>query len=243
MTRRQAISTAAAVAGAVVGIVVVGGIAYYVGNSSKGTTTVTSVSTAAPSTVTSTATSTSVSTATATTTATTTTTGSFTGFDSAAYNPVPDSFWSTSNPLYPDHPVTLKFWRSGGFPHDDIVATVTNIFPNITIEATDSQDESQILSVAETGNYVYDMFRIQQLNFEGMIASGNVIDLAQYGFTQWNGNWPDWVKTNMAGNFGTPGTNLYAVPEDSGPNCYIYREDLFSKYNLTVPTTWDEFAT
>lgn len=41
----------------------------------------------------------------------------------------------------------------------------------------------------------------------------------------------------------TLGTDaLYALPQDSGPLMFYYRQDLFKKYGLTVPTTWDEFA-
>ncbi|MFD4033166.1 extracellular solute-binding protein [Streptomyces sp. NPDC058637] len=35
---------------------------------------------------------------------------------------------------------------------------------------------------------------------------------------------------------------LYALPQDSGPLMFYYRQDLFEQYGLTVPTTWDEFA-
>ncbi|MGW0120426.1 extracellular solute-binding protein [Streptomyces sp. NPDC003327] len=38
------------------------------------------------------------------------------------------------------------------------------------------------------------------------------------------------------------GDGLYALPQDSGPMMFYYREDLFRQYGLTVPTTWDEFA-
>ncbi|MFJ5228139.1 ABC transporter substrate-binding protein [Streptomyces sp. NPDC088400] len=41
----------------------------------------------------------------------------------------------------------------------------------------------------------------------------------------------------------TLGTDaVYAVPQDSGPMMFYYRADLFKKYGLTVPETWDEFA-
>ncbi|MGY3200330.1 ABC transporter substrate-binding protein [Streptomyces sp. TE5632] len=41
----------------------------------------------------------------------------------------------------------------------------------------------------------------------------------------------------------TLGTDaVYAVPQDIGPMMFYYREDLFEKYGLTVPRTWDEFA-
>lgn len=34
----------------------------------------------------------------------------------------------------------------------------------------------------------------------------------------------------------------YALPLNSGPMVMYYRKDLFEKYGLSVPTTWDEFA-
>ncbi len=45
-----------------------------------------------------------------------------------------------------------------------------------------------------------------------------------------------WQQTTFGGDA------VYALPQDSGPLMFFYREDLFRKYGLTVPTTWDEFA-
>lgn len=35
---------------------------------------------------------------------------------------------------------------------------------------------------------------------------------------------------------------VYAIPQDVAPMMFYYRADLFEKYGLTVPTTWEEFA-
>jgi len=35
---------------------------------------------------------------------------------------------------------------------------------------------------------------------------------------------------------------VYAIPQDSGPMMFYYRQDLFKKYGLEVPGTWDQFA-
>ncbi|GHI09814.1 sugar ABC transporter substrate-binding protein [Streptomyces cellostaticus] len=41
----------------------------------------------------------------------------------------------------------------------------------------------------------------------------------------------------------TLGTDaVYAVPQDIGPMMFYYRADLFKKYGLKVPTTWEQFA-
>ncbi|MFI8367863.1 ABC transporter substrate-binding protein [Streptomyces sp. NPDC085466] len=45
-----------------------------------------------------------------------------------------------------------------------------------------------------------------------------------------------WQQTTFGGDA------VYALPQDSGPLMFFYRQDLFKQYGLTVPTTWDEFA-
>jgi multiple sugar transport system substrate-binding protein len=41
----------------------------------------------------------------------------------------------------------------------------------------------------------------------------------------------------------TLGTDaVYAIPQDAGPMMLYYRTDLFARYGLTVPKTWEEFA-
>jgi multiple sugar transport system substrate-binding protein len=35
---------------------------------------------------------------------------------------------------------------------------------------------------------------------------------------------------------------VYAIPQDAGPMMLYYRKDLFQRYGLTVPATWDDFA-
>nr|BFD86330.1 extracellular solute-binding protein [Streptomyces sp. Xyl84] len=41
----------------------------------------------------------------------------------------------------------------------------------------------------------------------------------------------------------TLGTDaVYAVPQDIGPMMFYYRADLFKKYGLKVPATWEQFA-
>ncbi|MEU9954665.1 extracellular solute-binding protein [Streptomyces sp. NPDC050982] len=35
---------------------------------------------------------------------------------------------------------------------------------------------------------------------------------------------------------------VYAIPQDSGPMMFYYRQDLFKKYGLEVPQTWEQFA-
>ena len=38
------------------------------------------------------------------------------------------------------------------------------------------------------------------------------------------------------------GDKVYSMPWDSGPIAVLYRKDIFDKYNIAIPKTWDEFA-
>lgn len=37
------------------------------------------------------------------------------------------------------------------------------------------------------------------------------------------------------------GSDVFAIPQDIGPEALFYRADLFKKYGLAVPTTWDQY--
>jgi multiple sugar transport system substrate-binding protein len=53
------------------------------------------------------------------------------------------------------------------------------------------------------------------------------------------------VKANVEPNIWaqtTFGNQVYGVPQDIGPMVLTYRKDLFDKYGVKVPTTWDEYA-
>jgi multiple sugar transport system substrate-binding protein len=39
------------------------------------------------------------------------------------------------------------------------------------------------------------------------------------------------------------GEGVYAIPQDTGPMAMYYRKDLFEKYGVDVPQTWEEFRT
>ena len=97
-------------------------------------------------------------------------------------------------------------------------------------------------------------------NFFNQLKAGNAPDLGQIeydalpsfrvqdGLTDLGGcsevtaakdQFVDWTWNQVS--FGEQG-HVYAVPQDAGPMALFYRKDLFSKYNIQVPTTWQEYA-
>jgi multiple sugar transport system substrate-binding protein len=70
-------------------------------------------------------------------------------------------------------------------------------------------------------------------NFEHV---GGLVDLSQYGAASVQQDFVPWTWAQA-----TQGGDVYAIPQDTGPMGLFYRSDLFTKYGLTVPTTWAEF--
>ena len=65
-----------------------------------------------------------------------------------------------------------------------------------------------------------------------------LVDLTPYGADEVKGNFSEgaWKDVSQGGK-------VFAIPVDGGPMALIYRSDVFEKYGITPPATWDEFAT
>ncbi len=70
-------------------------------------------------------------------------------------------------------------------------------------------------------------------NFEHV---GGLVNLAQYGANTYKNDFVPWTWNQVS-----QGGGVYAIPQDTGPMGLFYRADLFTKYGLTVPTTWSEY--
>ncbi|MBO0840487.1 MAG: extracellular solute-binding protein, partial [Sciscionella sp.] len=67
-------------------------------------------------------------------------------------------------------------------------------------------------------------------------AGDELQDISQYAngaksqFVPWT-----WNQVSLQGQ-------VFGIPVDTGPEALFYRKDLYTKYGLAVPKTWDEFA-
>ena len=64
-----------------------------------------------------------------------------------------------------------------------------------------------------------------------------LVDLSPYGADKLKDTFVGfaWQQASVKGK-------VYGIPWDSGPVGLIYRQDIFDKYKLTPPATWDEFG-
>lgn len=138
----------------------------------------------------------------------------------ASSGPVTISFWGQENGM----PQAVAAWNKA---HPDIQVT----FTKVTLGDTGYQ---KIAAAVKAGNgpCLAELTAQQVVTYA---AQGLVQDVTQY-----TGQYQDQF-TVAAWKAASPGGRTYAVPESASPNFYAYRTDLFKKYGLAVPTTWDEF--
>jgi multiple sugar transport system substrate-binding protein len=69
-------------------------------------------------------------------------------------------------------------------------------------------------------------------------ATKYLVDLADYGAKDIKSNYTEgaWSSVSLGSD-----KHVFGIPVDVGPVAMIYRQDIFDKYSVKVPTTWDEY--
>ncbi|MFC4534807.1 ABC transporter substrate-binding protein [Sphaerisporangium dianthi] len=139
----------------------------------------------------------------------------------------------------PARPVKLTYWT--WVPNmDKIVQTWNAAHPDIQVtvskQAGGDDAAAKFLTAAKAGNPP-DLVQAEYQMLPSFVAAEAVADIkadagpakAEFGDGIWG--------------LVTLGTDaVYAIPQDSGPMMLYYRKDLFEKYGLKVPKTWDDYA-
>ncbi|MFB7591674.1 ABC transporter substrate-binding protein [Streptomyces sp. NPDC056169] len=136
-------------------------------------------------------------------------------------------------------PVSLTYWAWA--PGMDKVAALWNAkHPDIkvTVQKQASGDDlvTKIITAAKA-HKAPDLVQAEYQALPTLVSNDALADIAQEVQGVKDRFAPGiWQQTTFGGEA------VYALPQDSGPLMFFYREDLFKQYGLTVPTTWDEFA-
>ncbi|MFC9926530.1 ABC transporter substrate-binding protein [Streptomyces sp. NPDC127190] len=139
-------------------------------------------------------------------------------------------------------PVSLTYWT--WTPGMDKVVDLWNKGPGkkeqitVTVKKQASGDTliTKILT-AHKAKKAPDLVQAEYQALPTLVSNNALADISQQ-VGDVKGKFADgvWQQTTL-------GTDaVYAVPQDIGPMMFYYRQDLFEKYGLKVPTTWDQFA-
>jgi multiple sugar transport system substrate-binding protein len=142
----------------------------------------------------------------------------------------------------PSEQVTLEFWTwVPGI--EKTVALFEKAYPNVKVNVTNlgggqSGTYPKLQTALKAGSGAPDLAQVEYGYIPFFAETGGLADLAKYGANDVKSYFVPWTWSQVSPD----GQAVYAIPQDTGPFAMIYRKDLFDKYNVKVPTTWEEYA-
>ncbi|MEV0199183.1 sugar ABC transporter substrate-binding protein [Nonomuraea sp. NPDC050691] len=139
----------------------------------------------------------------------------------------------------PAKPVTLTFWS--WVPDiqkavDQFNSSHPGVKVNLeTITPGPDGGYAKMLAAVKAGN-APDVAQVGYDSLPSFLVNGALQDVTEYAqddaakFVGWQ-----WQT-------GVFGGKVYAIPQASGPMGFYYRKDLFDKWGIAAPKTWDDFA-
>ncbi|MHC5902353.1 ABC transporter substrate-binding protein [Streptomyces sp. S6] len=147
--------------------------------------------------------------------------GSGDGGDSSASGPVTLSYWGWAN----GQEAVVKAFNAS---HKDVQLKYTKVTDQLTMQ-------KQLTNAVKAGNAPC----LAQNTAEYVttwVSQDALADVSRYvASAKDKFNAGSWASAQVQGKF-------YGVPTSSSPNFTIYRADVFQKYGVEPPTTWEEFV-
>ncbi|MFJ9025998.1 ABC transporter substrate-binding protein [Streptomyces sp. NPDC102259] len=134
-------------------------------------------------------------------------------------------------------PVTLPFWgwangqeavvKAFNASHKDVKLKYTKVTDQLTMQ-------KQLTNAVKAGNAPCLVQNTAEF-VTTWVSQGALADITQYvGSSKTKFNAGSWASAQVQGK-------SYGVPTSSAPNFTVYRTDIFQKYGLKAPATWDDF--
>jgi multiple sugar transport system substrate-binding protein len=138
-----------------------------------------------------------------------------------------------------DAPANLTFWTWATNIEKVVdIWNGKNPTQKVTVSRQAQGEEltTKIITAHRAGN-APDLIHAEYQALPVLITNGVAADLSTLASAV-KGDFTDgtWQLVSFGGK-------TYAIPQDVGPMMLYYRADLFDKYALKVPTSWDEFGT
>lgn len=114
--------------------------------------------------------------------------------------------------------------------HPDICVTLQN-------NGAANDEYTKIGNTLKAGNGAPDLAEIEYFALPSFEITKSLVDLTKYGANDHKAD-----IAPVAWSQVSQGSAVYAMPVDLGPLVQYYNSTLLSKYNIDVPTTWDQFA-
>jgi multiple sugar transport system substrate-binding protein len=136
-------------------------------------------------------------------------------------------------------PLTFWGWPAG---YDLAVAQFNATHPKIcvTLEnaGASTAEYTKLSDALQAKSGTPDVATIEYFELPSFEITNNLVDLSAYGAASAQAD-----EAPVAWSQVTQGSKIFAMPVDLGPLALYYNTKEFASNGLTVPSTWDEFAT
>jgi multiple sugar transport system substrate-binding protein len=114
-------------------------------------------------------------------------------------------------------------------------------YPNVKVNyvnaGTGNDHYTKLQNAIKAGSGAPDVAQVEYQALPQFALPGSLVDLRQYGFDTYESAYTPSTWTAVHA-----GDGLYGLPQDSGPMALFYNKDVFDKYGIAVPKTWDEYV-
>ena len=122
------------------------------------------------------------------------------------------------------------------------VALFEQKYPAVKVKVVNAgqggPEYTKLRTVLQAGTGAPDVAQIEFQYIPTFTITDSLLDLRPYGAAALKDKFVDWTWAQVSG----PNGEVWAIPQDTGPLGMLYRKDIFDRYGIQVPTTWDEFA-
>jgi multiple sugar transport system substrate-binding protein len=139
-------------------------------------------------------------------------------------------------------PTELTFWTWVPDIQQE-VALFQKKYPAIKVSVVNAgqgtPQYTKLRTALQAGSGAPDVVQIEYQYIPTFTVIDSLLDLRPHGADKLKDKFVDWTWGQVSG----AGGEIWAIPQDTGPMGMLYRQDIFDQYGITVPKTWDEFAT
>lgn len=137
-------------------------------------------------------------------------------------------------------PTELTFWT--WVPNiASEVALFEKKYPKIKVNVVNAgqglAEYTKLSTALKAGTGAPDVVQIEYSYIPTFTITNSLIDLGPYGASALKDDFVPWTWAQVSN-----GEKVYAIPQDTGPIGMLYRKDVFDRYDIAVPATWEEFA-
>lgn len=134
--------------------------------------------------------------------------------------------------------ITFWSWVPGiGEAVNAFNKTNPGIYVNWVNKGAGNAEYTALKTALQANSDIPDVVQIEYQHLPSYIARGELLDLTQYGANDIKAQFVPWTWSQVS-----QGSGVYAYPQDAGPMVMFCNDAILSKYNIAVPTTWDEFV-